>query len=316
MWAIETKALCKSFKRASDASDFYAVEPLDLQVPRGKIFGLLGPNGAGKTTTIKMICGLVAPSAGQINIEGFDVGKQLRQALAQIGVVLEGGHNIYWQLSAWQNLLYFGQLKACFGSKLKKRALELLEELDLLHLKDERVGTFSRGTQQKVAIACALIADPKVLLLDEPTLGLDISATLHMKKWLYSLAQDKGKTIILTTHQMSMAEELCDDLAIINQGKLLTQTSLELLLGSIQDRKWEIVVEGYSESLQALAQCHGWQLQKMRESTHLYAQFHENHASQQIMKLLGDQGCYVRSIRCLNPSLEDIFVSLTKEEKK
>src|SRR5215472_5813562 len=162
--AIELTGLTKRYRRGKDW--FAAVNDVPLSVPTGQVIGLLGPNGAGKTTTIKMSCGLIVPTAGTIRINGHDVGRRRADAVRQIGAVLEGSRNVYWPLTAWQNLMYFGRLKGLSGTEIKPRARRLLTDLGLWDRRNETVGSYSRGMQQKVAIAAALITDPPIILLD------------------------------------------------------------------------------------------------------------------------------------------------------
>ena len=190
--AIEIRGLTKTYGCGKDA--FTAVRPVTLSVPRGQVIGLLGPNGAGKTTTIKMIAGLITPSSGTVTISGYDVGRQRPAAVRQIGAVLEGSRNVYWPLSAQENLLYFGRLKGLHAAQVKPRARELLTELGLWERRHQSVGSFSRGMQQKVAIAASLITDPPVILLDEPTLGLDVEAARTVRDWIRKLAAELGRT--------------------------------------------------------------------------------------------------------------------------
>src|SRR5690348_15127347 len=165
---IELENISKTY-RGPKKTTITAVDNLTLAIGGSQVFGVLGTNGAGKTTTIKMACGLITPTTGTIRLNGYDVVHQRRQAMHQIGAVLEGTRNIYWRLSAWQNLMYFGRLKGCWGKELAREAERLLRELDLWERRRDPIRTFSRGMQQKVAIACSLIADPPIVLLDEPT---------------------------------------------------------------------------------------------------------------------------------------------------
>lgn len=249
--AIELESLCKGFV-LRDGKIFTAVKDITLSIPKKHIFGFLGHNGAGKTTTIKMICGLIRPTTGTIKLNGYDIIKQRSEAIKQIGAVLEGTRNIYWQLSAWENLMYFGHLKGWWGNKLKERAKWLLNQLELWDRKDEPIAHFSRGNQQKVAIACALITDPPIILLDEPTLGLDIQASRMLKIWIKRLAEEEGKTIILTTHQLDVAEQLCERIAIINQGSIVADQPIQSLLSLFSQEQYEIVVGGKVKDAQEI----------------------------------------------------------------
>ncbi len=252
--AISIAHLGKTYQRRK-AEPVVAVDDLNLEVPPGQVLGFLGANGAGKTTTIKMICGLIVPDRGQAQLNGYDVHRKRSQAVRQIGAVLEGTRNIYWRLSAWNNLIYYARLKGVGGRAVGERARRLLTELELWERKDQPVGEFSRGMQQKVAIACALIADPPIVLLDEPTLGLDVQAARTVKQWIRRLSQEEGKTVVLTTHQLDMAEELCDRVAIMRTGKLIADQPTAALLQLFQGEHYQIQLDGAleAEHLAALA---------------------------------------------------------------
>ncbi|MBN2500054.1 MAG: ABC transporter ATP-binding protein [Anaerolineales bacterium] len=250
--AIVISNLSKTYNIAK-AVQVQAVKNIHLAIPSGCIFGFLGPNGAGKTTTIKMICGLVRPSAGKITVNQVDVWQKRSSAMIQIGAVLEGTRNIYWTLSAWDNLMYFGHLKGLWGKTLATRAEALLKELELWDRRGELVRIFSRGMQQKVAVACALIADPQVVLLDEPTLGLDVQAARIVKQQIIRLARDFGKTIVLTTHQIEMAQEVCDRIAIIIKGQIIVDQPKAGLLQVFQKQHYQVKVSGILSSEQAMA---------------------------------------------------------------
>ena len=245
--AIEIESLSKTYYKRNKPTT-KAVDNLNLSVPAGQVFGFLGANGAGKTSTIKMICGLVIPTKGRICVNGFDVAREHSMAMRQIGAVLEGTRNVYWRLTAWQNLMYFGHLKGCKGKELKNRAEQLLHELDLWERRNDSIRTFSRGMQQKVAIACALVSDPSIILLDEPTLGLDIQASRTVKEWIAKLSREQGKTVVLTTHQLDMAQALCDRVAIIRKGQLLTDQPLTELLHLFRQEYYQIKVKGHMDS--------------------------------------------------------------------
>ncbi|MCG0239861.1 MAG: ABC transporter ATP-binding protein [Firmicutes bacterium] len=211
---------------------------------RGEILGFLGPNGAGKTTTIKMILGLVWPDRGRITVEGIDAGRQRAEVLRRVGAVLEGNRNVYWDLTVYENLRYWGTLKQVPPAVLRTRAEELIEFFDLGEKRNTLVKQLSRGMQQKVAIACALIHDPSVILLDEPTLGLDVAAARMVKERVLELARVQGRTVILTTHQLDVAQELCDRVAIMSRGRLQALDATENLIALFSRQEYDFRVEG------------------------------------------------------------------------
>src|SRR4030042_2708181 len=213
--AIRVSQLVKSYK--PDPPN--AVDGISFEIEPGTVFGLLGPNGAGKTTTIKMILGLVLPTSGSIQLAGCDVAKERNKALSHAGAILEGSRNVYWRLTARANLDYFGALRGMRGKPLANRIVEVLDLVELSDRADEEVRYLSRGMQQKVALATAILHDPDVLLLDEPTLGLDVQASRTIEQVIRRFVKKEGKTVLLTTHQMDLAERLSDRIFVINKGK-------------------------------------------------------------------------------------------------
>ena len=207
-----------------------AADDVSFGIQRGEIFGLLGPNGAGKTTMVKMISGLVRPDKGQAFVDGMDVEKKRKQVLRQVGVVLEGTRTSIWPLTPFENLVYYGMLKDVRGPILKQRAHDLLDFIGLKEKKNVQVRRLSRGQKQKLAICIALIADPQVLLLDEPTTGLDVQSSRAIKDRVMEMTRGQGRSVLVTTHDMHVAQELCDRIGIINHGKLITCKPTEELL--------------------------------------------------------------------------------------
>ena len=213
--AIHATELVKSYRPGQPK----AVDGISFEIQPGTVFGLLGPNGAGKTTTIKMILGLVLPTSGTIQLAGFDVAKERNKALRHAGAILEGSRNVYWRLSARANLEYFGALRGMQGKSLANRIAEVLDLVQLSDRADEEVRYLSRGMQQKVALATAILHDPDVLLLDEPTLGLDVQASRTIEQVIREFVEQQRKTVVLTTHQMDLAERLSDRIFVIHKGK-------------------------------------------------------------------------------------------------
>ncbi|GCE31297.1 daunorubicin resistance protein DrrA family ABC transporter ATP-binding protein [Dictyobacter alpinus] len=292
-----------------------ALDTLNLTIPKGQIFGFLGANGAGKTTTIKMICGLIFPTSGTITVNGYSVAHQHSMAMRQIGAVLEGTRNVYWRLSAWENLMYFGHLKGCSGKELKLRAEYLLRELDLWDRRHDSLRVFSRGMQQKVAIACALIADPPLVLLDEPTLGLDIQSARTVKEWIFRLAREQNKTVILTTHQLDMAQALCDRVAIIRKGHVLADKALSELLNIFRQEYYQIKVAG-SVDAQWQHCFEGMSIAQENEETILTGPIADQGKLLDYLNKLHSLHYPLLSTTQIEPNLEDVFMQLIAESEK
>ncbi|MGF1460157.1 MAG: ABC transporter ATP-binding protein [Leptolyngbyaceae cyanobacterium] len=237
---LATQALTKGYGRGKQR--FEAVKQVSLTLHQGEVLAFLGPNGAGKTTTIKMIAGLVRPDRGQVLVAGQDPHRQAR-ALKNIGAVLEGNRNLYWRLTPEENLEYFGVLRQVPRKVAHRRGLELLARFGLEEKRNTPVQKLSRGMQQKVAIAVALIHNPQLLLLDEPTLGLDVEAGETVKALVRQIARE-GRAILLTTHQLDVAEELSDRVAIIRRGQIIAEQSTESLLREFSGSTYHLEVDG------------------------------------------------------------------------
>ena len=306
--AIEINALNKQYR-----ADRIAVDNLSLQIPQGQVLAFLGPNGAGKTTTIKMICGLIKPTSGSVHLNGYHVQKQRSAAMRQIGVVLEGTRNIYWRLPAWENLMYFGQLKGISNRDLRQRAETLLRDFDLWDRRHDPSGEFSRGMQQKLAIACALIADPPIILLDEPTLGLDVQAARTVREQVVRLSTEQNKTIVITTHQLDMAQAVCEQVAIIKNGRLVTNQPVNELLHVFEQEHYAITAQGKVDvdAIPGLATAH-----VLVKDSQTIIEGLSSDADQlnTILNALHQQGCTLISLDRKQSKLEDIFVELTRHE--
>ena len=312
--AIELKNLSKRYRIRGKDKWLTAVEHVTLSVPRGQVFGFLGTNGAGKTTTIKMICGLITPDSGDIHLNGYDVRHQREQAMKQIGAVLEGTRNIYWRLTAMENVLYFGRLKNFTGPKLKSEAERLLGELGLWERRNDHIRTFSRGMQQKVAIACALVANPPIVLLDEPTLGLDVQAAVTVKEWIKTLSREQARTIILTTHQLDMAEELCERVAIIRKGRLLTDQRLGDLL-AFHKEHYQIRVKGHLDE-QLIDLPEGMSCEYENEETLLVGAIEDPMALYSLLSQLRAMNLPLLAVDQVEPNLEEVFINMINEAKQ
>jgi ABC-2 type transport system ATP-binding protein len=210
---IETQNLVKKY------GDKLAVNNVNFAVQAGEVFGFLGPNGAGKTTTIKMIVGLLQPTSGMVKVAGFDVQAQPLQAKAASGYVPDTP-NLYAKLSGRELLRFVGDLYNLDRQQVAQRTEELLRVLDLAEAADNTIDSYSHGMQQKASLAAALMHDPRVLVLDEPTVGLDPKSARLIKDLLRQMAE-RGAAVFLSTHILEIAERMCDRIGIINKGKLV-----------------------------------------------------------------------------------------------
>ncbi len=284
-----------------------AVRDVSLQIPAGEVLAFLGPNGAGKTTSIKMIAGLIRPDQGCVRVGGYDPHRQ-PQALRLLGAVLEGNRNIYWRLTPEENLEYFGVLRGLSQRVARRQGQALLERFNLTHKRRAVVQSLSRGMQQKLALAVALIHQPQLLLLDEPTLGLDIEATEDVKRLVREIARE-GCAILLTTHQLALAEELSDRVAIINNGAIVTEEPTNKLLRQFSGSTYQVELEAALDP------------ERLREIEALGAEIQ----SERTIRVVELEVLY-RVLEILKPlsllqvqkdqaSLTDIFLKLVREDR-
>lgn len=223
---IEIHSLSKKYKGA----DFFSVNNLSLEVARGEVFGLLGPNGAGKTTLISMLCGLIKPTAGSFSIEGYNY-KENSTAIKKIIGVVPQEYALYPTLTARENLVYFGSMYGIKGAELKQKINDSLDYLGLLKFADKPIETFSGGMKRRVNLIAGLLHNPKVLFLDEPTVGVDVHSKNVIIEYLKEV-NAKGTTIIYTSHHLAEAQDLCSHIAIIDEGVVITQGTPSGIIGT------------------------------------------------------------------------------------
>ncbi len=209
----------------------HAVKDISLEIPQEKIIGVLGINGAGKTTTIRMLASIIAPTSGSLTMNGVDAVKNHLWIKERINVISGGERNLYWRLTAKENLRYFGSLYGLSGVDLDKRIAYLLRTVGLEEAANVPVERYSKGMKQRLQIARGLINDPIYLFMDEPTLGLDIVIAKEIRNLVSDLAHKEGRGILLTTHYISEAEELCDYIYILDKGRIIAEGTKEQLKG-------------------------------------------------------------------------------------
>jgi ABC-2 type transport system ATP-binding protein len=214
--------------------DFVAVDSLNLEVAAGEIVGFLGPNGAGKTTTIRMLMGILKPTSGRVLLGGYDVQQEPEKAKALAGFIPDRPF-IYEKLSGNEFLQFVGKLHRMKSSRLRHRAGELLEQLDLTRWQDERIESYSHGMKQRLVVCAALLHEPAVLIVDEPMVGMDPRGARALKDLFRSLAEN-GTTVFLSTHSISVAEEICHRIGIIQNGRLIAYGSTAEIHGRSENK--------------------------------------------------------------------------------
>jgi ABC-2 type transport system ATP-binding protein len=293
-----------------------AVRGVSFEVAEGELFGLLGPNGAGKTTTIKMLITLLIPTAGEASVLGYDVVRNAREVRRRIGYVFGGERGLYERLSALDNLRYFAELYGVPAREQRRRIAELLELVGLTGREKERVEGYSRGMRQRLHIARGLLHDPKVLFLDEPTIGVDPVGARELRATIRSLA-DAGKTVLLTTHYMFEADELCDRIAVINRGLIAAHGTPHDLKAIVAERTVvEIetfgVTEEAIERLRAAPGVTSVSVEERDQAQVLHVQSPKGlELTQQLLVEL--DGATIGRVAAREPTLEDAYVALVGE---
>lgn len=233
--------LTKVFKRRRGLP-VTAVDSLNLELEAGEVVGLLGPNGAGKTTVIKCVLGLVRPTAGRITVCGWDVRTQHAKVVEHAGAVLEGARNTYWRMTPRENARFFAGLQGRDQKAVRNYIEELLERFALSDKADEPLLNLSTGMKQKTAVVCSLARRTDLVFLDEPTLGLDIETSLELRSILRDLARDSRRTIVISSHDMDVIQEVCERVVIIKDGRIVTDDLVEKLLALFRTRAYRIVL--------------------------------------------------------------------------
>jgi ABC-2 type transport system ATP-binding protein len=292
-----------------------AVKDVSFEVDYGELFGVVGPNGAGKTTTIKMLTTMLIPSSGKATVLGYDCAKDVTKVRERIGIVLGGERGLYTRVSAVNNLNYFADLYGVPRNIRDKRVKELLEFMGLSDRAHDRVETYSKGMKQRLHLARGLINDPDIIFLDEPTMGLDPEISIDTRRMVKELV-DKGKTILLTTHYMFEADELCKRVAIIRNGEIVALDTPSGLKKYVMDTS-VVEVEGYGITEKEVS--------KFREIPEIVSVSADLGEDKQVLKLQTPKGSEIIAdvqqilknsriydIKIKEPTLEDAYLRLVE----
>lgn len=305
--AVEVKGLTKTYRKSKHMPPKEALKGIDLSIPRGSIFGLLGPNGAGKSTLINILAGLVVKTSGEAHVWNYEVDENPRQARSAIGVVPQE-----LNLDAFFTPRELLELQAgLFGvPKNERRTDELLAAVDLTSKADAYARTLSGGMRRRLMVAKAMVHTPPVLVLDEPTAGVDVE--LRRALWNYVRQLNAaGTTVLLTTHYLEEAEELCSQVAIINHGALVANDTTANLLARIDNKRVTITIDRDLEHVPTNMQTHGWKIIGQRQLSLVYKP--SQNSIGQILMAVQVNGIGIVDLSTKDTDLEDIFLQLTQK---
>jgi ABC-2 type transport system ATP-binding protein len=305
---IEVKNLTKKF------GEITAVDDLTFSVAEGEVFGLLGPNGAGKTTTIRMLCCLISRTSGEARIAGYQIGNGADSlAIRKLIGLVPDNIGLYEELSAYENLDYYGKLYECSEGERKEKIEYFLKMLDLWEKKDQPVSDFSKGMKQKVAIARALIHDPKLLFFDEPTANLDPESARVVRDFILKLKKE-GKTIFINTHNLDEAQRICDRIGIM-KTKLLTVNTPEQLEKTVWGSRTVIQVEEINDQILAAVRKLKPQDLSVEENRILLTLADPQKENPDFVQRIVSAGGRIQYVTQLNPGLEETYLKVIEETK-
>jgi ABC-2 type transport system ATP-binding protein len=310
MYAVETNSLSRIFK--AKGKPIVALKNVDLNINYGEILGLLGANGAGKTTFVKILATLLLPSEGKASVYGFDVIKQAKHIRKIINLVSGGETPGYGILTVRENLWFFSQLYGLSGNLAKERVKQLIQDMELEEYVETRMHKLSTGFKQRLNLARGFINDPKVLFLDEPTLGLDVINAKHIRNYVKDwVRSDKSRAVLLTTHYMAEAEEICDKIAIIYNGSIVACETPQTLKSSME-KSTVVRIEVKNSSSLSFENVSGIIASSIDSNsngiTKIKVVLDDESRIPLLVSHLADNGCKIMSINTSEPSLEDVYL--------
>jgi len=304
---IETHGLTKQF------GEFVAVNDINLNVAAGQVFAVLGPNGAGKTTTVRMLTSILKPTAGTARVAGFDVVRQSTQVRAAVGVLTEQ-HGLYERMRALEYLEFFGRVYSLSTDETRKRGLALMDRFGLTDALTKRLGEYSKGMKQKLALVRAMLHDPQVLLLDEPTSAMDPQSAKQVREAITDLRKD-SRTVVLTTHNLTEAQLLADSIGVIRRGRMIASGSFEELAqrfvgDPVMHLALGSAINGTASLIGELAQITEEGPDWLRYRTPTPTQ-----TNPAVIKRLVEHGASVVSLSPLQMNLEDVYLNIVEEDE-
>ncbi|OQX57781.1 multidrug ABC transporter ATP-binding protein [candidate division KSB1 bacterium 4484_219] len=299
-------------KLTKEFGDFTAVDQVSFTIPKGEIFGLLGPNGAGKTTTIRMLCGLLRPSTGDAKVMGYQITSQPEKIKTKIGYMSQQ-FSLYNDLTAYENLDFYARLYGLSNKHRETRIGELIEMAGLENHRRSLTSNLSGAWRQRLALACAIVHNPPMLFLDEPTAGVDPISRREFWKLIYGLA-GQGVSVLATTHYMDEAE-YCNNIGMMYRSKLITLDDPDTLKESYQDILVEIDCESPGKALLLINEMSGV-LEAALYGALLHVTIEKQVLTKRIQRKLESEGIVVNRIEEILPSLEDVFVNMIKSERR
>ncbi|CAB49582.1 ATP-binding cassette domain-containing protein [Pyrococcus abyssi] len=307
MYAIEVENLVKKY------GDFTAVKGISFKVKKGEIFAFLGPNGAGKTTTVHVLTTLLKPTSGKAIVAGHDVVKEPQEVRKKIGIVFQDP-SLDRELTAYENMYIHGMIYGLKGRELKEKIEELLKFVELWRFKDRPVKYFSGGMQRRLEIARALIHEPEILFLDEPTIGLDPQTRAHIWEYIRTMKEEHEMTIFLTTHYMDEAEQLADRIAIIDHGKIIAEGTSEELKKLVGNDIIYLKLESPKEELKCLKADFIRGCKLLPDGRVRIDVENATEALPKLFELAQKNNVKILEVTYHRPTLNDVFLHLTGRE--
>ncbi|WP_255170469.1 ABC transporter ATP-binding protein [Natrononativus amylolyticus] len=309
---VEVVGLTKCYGAGSTSVE--ALSNVSVTVQPGSITGLLGTNGAGKTTLMKSVLGLVTPSAGTVRVDGVDVCEHPSAAHRAVAAVFEGARNVYWRLTPRENVSFFAQLHGVPRRSRPDRVRRAIDAAGIEAVADTTVTELSRGMKQRCALACAFVRDTPILLLDEPTLGLDFESQRALLDELVRLTEQEGRTVLLSSHDMGVVERVCDRVVVVDDGAIVADESVDALKTAFATRTYSVTLESAvaTDSIATLAQSFDvGEVALVDERTRFDVLLSEPGEVYALVDELRQRGHSLRSLERVEPALGEIFSSIT-----